>query len=444
MGIHRTTHRLFAIALLALASACGGTTENSTGSASRISMDSQGFQANGASTSPSISADGKLIAFVSNATDILLGDSNGVPDLFLHNTATGTNTFITWNAGGFLPNGASNEPALSADGQFVAFTSAATDLLPASADTNNQTDIFLYTVASATTQRVSLRDNDLQTGGASTSPSISADGSKIAFISLATDLTQTTDSNGAADIFVRNTVANSTTWVSLRDSDLPANGGSSEPAISGDGRFVAFTSTATDLVISDSNAVADVFIRDLTLNTTTRISLRDNDVETFTGASGSPSISNDGNLVVFTSAATDLVLSDINGVADIFIRNRAPGIGTTTRLSVDSAGLEADGPSANPKISSDGRYVLFTSDATDLVPNDTNGITDLFLRDRSLNTTTRVSNGIDDEANGASGNPTIAYNSATVSWSAAFDSNASNLVVSDTNNASDIFTIPIP
>src|SRR6185295_7492640 len=187
------------------------------------------------------------------------------------------------------------------------------------------------------------------------------------------------DTNGASDIFVRDLVGGTTERVSIPNGSGQADAASYAPSISADGRFVVFESEATNLVGGDTNNLRDIFVRDRQLGVTERV-----DVPTGGGeadaTSYTPSISADGRFVSFGSLATDLVGGDTNGTGDVFLRDRQ--IGTTARVSVDSAGAQGNFVSDDPVISADGRYVAFRSYATNLVPGDTNGFTDVFVRDR--------------------------------------------------------------
>lgn len=205
------------------------------------------------------------------------------------------------------------------------------------------------------------------------------------------------------------------------------------PAISADGRFIAFESTATNLVPGDTNNKSDIFVRDRLTNTTSRISVNS------TGNQGNfdafnPAISADGRFVTFESNSTNLVAADTNNTSDIFVHDRLNG--STTRISVDSTGQEGDRPSLNPSISADRHFITFESNSTNLVPGDTNNNSDIFIRDIETNTTTRVSvNSTENQGNIGSFNPSISANGRFV----AFDSLADNLVAGDTNSTRDIF-----
>jgi len=174
-------------------------------------------------------------------------------------------------------------------------------------------------------------------------------------------------------------LAGTTERVSVDNAGNQGNAASSGDGISGDGRFVVFTSSATNLVPGDTNSVADVFVRDRQTGTTERVSVDSAGNQGNAGSSG-VGISGDGRFVVFTSSATNLVPGDTNSVADVFVRDRQTG--TTERESVDSAGNQGNAASSGDGISADGSFVVFTSSATNLVPGDTNSVADVFVRVR--------------------------------------------------------------
>ena len=327
-------------------------------------------------------------------------------------------------------NNASDSPSISAYGRHVAFESFASNLV--TGDTNGFVDIFVRDRQGDTTERVSVDSAGAQGNGDSFEASISADGRYVAFESSATNLVSG-DTNGRVDVFVRDRQTGTTERVSVDSAGAQGNGDSLARALSADGRYVAFRSVATNLVSGDTNGVQDVFLRDRQAGTTERVSIDSAGVQG-NGDSSSPSISSDGRYVVFRSAATNLVSGDTSGWRDIFLRDRQSG--TTERVSVDSLGAQGNGSSQYPSISADGRYVAFHSYATNLVSGDTNGAFDVLVRDRQSGTTERVS----VDTAGAQGNEDS--DSALISSDGryvAFKSAATNLVSGDTNAAEDIF-----
>jgi Tol biopolymer transport system component len=304
-----------------------------------------------------------------------VGDTNGKRDVFVYDLLTRTTSRVSVDSEGRQANGPSFGPVISADGRFVAFESAATNLVPG--DTNGFSDIFVRDLTAGTTTRVSVDSAGRQANGKSFRPVISADGRHVAFESVATNLVPG-DTNGLSDVFVRDLMTGKTTRVSVDSVGRQANGPSSSAAISADGRFVAFESDATNLVVGDTNGKRDVFVYDLLTRTTSRVSV-DLAERQANGPSFNAAISGDGRFVAFESDASNLVPGDSNLKRDVFVRDLMAG--TTTRASVDSAGRQANGSSSGASISGDGRFVVFDSDAFNLVPNDTNGKQDVFVHD---------------------------------------------------------------
>ncbi|GMV36936.1 MAG: hypothetical protein AMXMBFR61_14440 [Fimbriimonadales bacterium] len=337
---------------------------------------------------------------------------------------------VSVSSGGAEASGGSWEPSISSDGRFVAFQSQAANLVPN--DTNNATDVFVRDRLLSTTERVSVSTAGGQTSDSSESASISADGRFVAFASYAPELVPG-DSNGARDIFVRDRFLSLTERVSVSSSGVQANDGSRDPAVSADGRFVVFSSDATNLVAGDTNNSEDVFVRDRQLGTIERVSVSSAG-EQGTGASGRPAIGADGYIVAFESTCPDLVPADNNGCRDVFVRDLASW--STVRESVSSNGEQGWVWSTEPSLSYEGRFVAFASYAYNLVDDDTNGEQDIFARDRVLSLTRRVSvSSSGEQSNFVSTAPHISADGRFV----AFESLASNLVGGDTNSDSDIF-----
>ncbi|MEE9119683.1 MAG: hypothetical protein V3U56_00160 [Syntrophobacteria bacterium] len=409
----------------------------------RASVDSAGVEGNNASTASSNSSDGRYVAFESSATNLVAGDTNNRPDVFVHDRQTGTTTRVSVDSVGAEGDDISTAPSISSDGRYVAFQSDATNLV--GGDTNPFSDIFVHDLLADTTTLVSVDSTGAQDIGPSSSPSVSSNGRYVAFQSDA-DLV-VADTGVAPDIYVHDRDADedgiydeagaiSTVRVSVRSDGTEADRASAAPSISGDGRYVAFESFATNLVGvgNDTNGFFDVFVHDRQTGATTRVSVDSAGAEGIGGDSSSCSISADGRYVAFVSDATNLVANDTNGSTDVFVHDRQTG--TTTRVSVDSAGAEGNGISNFPSISSDGRYVALESDADNLVADDNNGSADVFVHDLQTGATTRVSkDSAGVEGNGNSNAPSISADGRSV----AFESDADNLVAGDTNMAPDIF-----
>lgn len=346
------------------------------------------------------------------------------------NLSNNTTIRISLSGTGGQGNGISSLPAISNNGQFVAFQSLASNLV--AGDTNNRADIFVRDVQANTTARISVSGTGAQGDGNSVSaPAISGTGRFVAFVSDSSNLVPG-DANNLPEVFVRDLQSNTITRASVS-----ASGGGTDsfeiPAISANGRLVAFESGVSGLVPGDANNASDIFVRDLQGNVTNRVSVSATGGEA-NGGSFSPAISASGRFVVFESAASNLVAGDGNNNRDIFVRDLSAN--TTVLVSVSATGDRANGDSKRPSISADGRFVAFSSEASNLVPGDTNNRSDIFVRDLQANTITRVSADAAGEiANGISLLPAISNDGKRV----AFYSLASNLVPGDTNNVSDIF-----
>ena len=351
---------------------------------------------NASSSQPDISADGRYVAFDSAATDLLsTKDSQLHSDIFVRDLTNQTTERISVKYGTAIdePNTFSYRPAISAHGRYVAFESYATNLL-STPDLLSYTDIFVRDRTNQTTERVSVKydtESD-EPNSSSSKPAISADGSYVAFESYATNLLSTPDSLSYTDIFIRDRLTDTTERISISTTGGEPNGSSFRPAISADGRFVAFESSATNLLSTpDSLLNTDIFVRDRITATTERISISTTGGEPH-GSSGYPDISADGRYVAFGSLAPDLVENDTNGLSDVFIFDRQTKM--TELVSVNSNGEQqtgGDNTGYGGVLSADGRYVTFSSEATNLVDNDTGGFRDLFRRDRKKGVTIQVS-----------------------------------------------------
>jgi Tol biopolymer transport system component len=360
-----------------------------------------------------------------------------VRDVFMYDRTNGTVERVSQGVGGKQPDGDSQRPTLSADGRFVAFWSAADNLVDN--DANQVTDCFLHDRDSHTTVRLDVGPADLEANGECARPVVSADGKLVAFESAASNLEKptvlgkSTDTNKTRDVFVRDLIANTTTRVSISTDGKQATGDSVRPSISANGRFVAYQSEAA-LQSDDTNKKTDVYLHDLETKETTRVSIGPGGAEGNAG-SFSPSLSADGGLLSYWSNASNFVPGDSNKVGDVFVFNRSDG--STTRISVGPDDEGGDGMSSDPSMSPDGRYVAFWSGATNLVTDDTNGKRDIFLFDRDTGTLTRVSVADDGaQGDGDSFSPNIGSGGTLV----AFDSAAKTLVADDRKTkGSDIF-----
>ena len=323
-----------------------------------------------------IDGGGHYVVFTSTADDLTaVPDTNGLADVYLRDVQTSVTTRVTFAADGSEPDGSSYSPSVSADGRYIAFASDATNLVPG--DTNAVTDVFVRDIVAGVTTRVSIPTVGGEGDGGSYSPSISSDGSRVAFATDATNLV-TDDTNFLTDIFVRDLVAVTTSRVSVAAVGGDSDGPSSSPAISGDGQVVAFASDASNLAGDDFNFATDIFATTLATGATIRMSVAADGTDA-DGPSYSPAISHTGRYVAFMSVASNLIVDDTNFAFDVFRRDVTTG--TTARFSFSTAGGDANGSAYSPSISDDGTRVAFISDSTNLVPGDGNFLFDVFTSD---------------------------------------------------------------
>jgi len=396
----------------------------------RVSVDSWGTEGNNSSDVSAVTADGRIVAFVSLASNLVAGDTNGRNDVFVHDRSTGHTERVSVDSSGAEANSYSYFPALSADGQIVAFSSTASNLV--AGDTNGDADVFIHDRSTGLTERVSVDSSGAEGVSTSHFPAISADGQVVAFQSYSSNLVAG-DTNGIDDVFVHDRSTGITERVSVDSSGVQGNHGSLGPSISANGQIVAFFSYASNLVAGDTNVAYDVFVHDRSSGLTERVSVDSSGAEA-NDPSSQPLISADGRIVAFNSGASNLVSGDTNGDIDVFVHDRSTAL--TERVSVDSSGAQGNDYSHYPSISADGRIVAFYSDASNLVSGDTNGTWDVFVHDRSTGLTERVS----VDSSGAEGDngsylPALSADAQVV----AFSSYASNLVVGDLNAEPDIF-----
>lgn len=389
----------------------------------RVSVSSNGVEGDAQSLNPSISTDGRYVVFDSEAGNLVAGDYNGIGDTFVRDRQLGTTTRITGGGGG-------GTPMISADGRFVAFASADSNLVPG--DTNWAIDIFVYELANGQTERVSVDSEGQEANGGSLEPFLSSDGTYVAFISHATNLSPW-PGNGWPQVFLHDRQTGVTEMVSLNTSGEPSLGLHHYPTVSADGRYIAFASLAGDLVPNDTNGDHDIFVRDRQTGVTERLSM------TWDGQEANedntlPVIAANGRYVVFYSEANNLIPNDTNSRTDIFVRDL--WLDVTERVSVDSNGQQVDGGSGYTSISADGRYVAFNSGATNLVTGDTNETSDIFLHDRQTGATERVNLSVSGEqSNGESAHVALSADGRYI----VFESYADNLVPGDTNEVYDVF-----
>lgn len=395
-----------------------------------VSVSSNGTGGNDVSLNPALSADGQTVVFVSAASNLVEGDINGEADIFAHDRMTGLTEIVSLSSNGVQGNDSADIPSVSADGRFVVFTSNASNLVDG--DTNGERDIFVRDRQSSLTQRVSLSSLGVQANDDSGNPSISDDGRFVAFTSAASNLVDD-DINDKLDVFVHDRMTGLTEVASISSSGAIANANAFLPKLSANGRFVVFSSRASNLVNGDINTNGDIFVHDRQTRLTELASVSSTGMRG-NGNSFYPSISANGQFVMFTSTASNLVDGDVNDSEDAFVHDRNSGL--TEIVSKSSSGEQGNGDLnqnfIESTISAGGRFVTYASAASNLVDGDNNGDTDIFVHDRMKGLTELLSvSSTGVQANNFSIDPAISADGRFV----AFFSFATNLVDGNTNNA---------
>jgi Ca2+-binding RTX toxin-like protein len=345
----------------------------------RVSVSSGGVQANGYSYVGSISANGRYVVFSSSASNLISMDTNDEFDVFVRDRSTDRTMRVSVGSTGTQGNGYSDGGQITPDGRYITFRSESSNLVRS--DTNDAFDSFVRDRVARRTMRVSVSSSGQQGDGYSEPSGITADGRFVVFVSQSTNLVPG-DTNGYDDVFLRDRWQQRTVRVSVATGGGQAVGGGSTgatDAISVDGRYVAFMSEAPNLVIDGASGARHAFVRDRKTGQTTQVDVSSAN-QGANGWTDTASLSRDGRYIAFSSAASNLVAGDTNDASDIFLRDRQ--LGTTTRVSVGDSGQQAnDDTNWEESVSADGRHVVFSSGASNLVSGDTNGATDVFVRD---------------------------------------------------------------
>ena len=394
----------------------------------RVTLASDGSQSTNWIDTPVVSETGRYVAFVGGDNTIVEGDDNGQMDVFVKDRQTGAIMIASSAADGTIgAGGDSGSIDISGNGSYVVFNSGATNLVPN--DTNGLIDVFMKDISTGAVTLVSTSLDETQGSSLSTKPSVSYDGSLVAFQTSASQMLPSAY-NGYIQVYVKNVETGEVTAVSTTSGGDPGNGDSKEPAISSTGRYVAFTSGASNLVSGDDNGQDDIFVKDLDTENIVRVSVATDGTQSDL-YSMEPSMSS-SRFVVFTSMATNLVAGDTNGTKDVFLHDL--DLGTTIRLSVKENGDEVSEYSQSAVINDDGRYVVFFSGGG-LVDGDNAGF-DVYvydIEDGSLMLASRNSAG--EKGYGNSTYADISGDGTVV----VFKSETSNLVSDDTNGTSDVF-----
>lgn len=407
----------------------------------RASTAADGSQSNGHVTwRPSVSENGQFVAFGSDDTNIVSGDTDYRYDVFVKNMQTGEIQRVEANSGfvGNIP------VTISGDGRLVAFSSSASDLV--TGDTNDVKDAFVADLISGETIRVSSSQSGVQANGTSGNPTLSGDGQLVSFHSSATNLISD-DTNDASDVFVKNLQTGEVGLVSSSSTDAQGNAASyayGYSSISDDGRFVAFMSYASNLVSGDTNNEEDLFVKDLVTGNVQRVTTTESSGQVSNPNAISATISADGRFVVFESYSSEFVVGDTNGKTDVFVKDLLTG--TISRANRPADGSESVGSAFDARISGDGRYVVFRSIADDLIENDNNDswntyVNDIFVKDMITGEIVRVnvsSSRLEQTTSGT--NVNISADGRYI----VFNSGSDQLVSNDNNGKSDTFFTPNP
>lgn len=411
----------------------------------RVSVAPDGSQLTRPSGLPIVSGDGRFVTFSSKSPELVPGDTNRTPDVFVWERETGITERVSVGSTGEQAEGISYPTSISPDGRFVVFNSDAPNLVENDGVPTNlegALDVFVHDRETNETERISVNTNgDPAEFAPSFGGRLTPDGRFVAFVSAAQNL-DPLDSDIYHDIFVRDREQGTTEMVSLKSTGEATPFTALSPSISADGRFVAFDAL-DELTPDDTNRASDVFVRDRMLDTTTLVSVRTDGSVSRSGG-GDPELTPDGRFVLFLSHSK-LVAADTNHSGDAYLRDLQSG--KTMLVSRTHKGRVGNGHSFPNDISTDGRYVLFVSRASNIVHGDTNGEFDYFIFDRAEKTTVRVN--VNNRGRQARGDKSFNIQ-ATISddgaW-VAFESSAYNLVRNDTNNAYDVFLrgpFPVP
>lgn len=401
----------------------------------RVSVLGNGTQGNSSSQQASIDASGSKVVFLSYSSNFVPGDFNGnQSDVLVGSVQLDGLALASRSTAGQQSSAGAVPGQISGDGRYIVFSSPSNNLV--ANDFNGASDVFRFDTLTGVTELVSRSLSNGFGNAGSFAPSVSFDGRYVAFESTATNLSSSV--GVGICIYVRDMAAGTTRLASVASDGSPANLGSAHASISGDGRYVTFDSAANNLADRDINNTRDVFLHDLVGGSTLMVSRSWDGWSGFDASYGPAQTSSDGRFVVFQSFANDIVLPDSNFSADIFLFDRETG--TNERVSVNSAGDLTNFGSSVPSVSDDGRFVVWASDATNLVPGDTNAKSDVFLRDRLLGLTRRLSVEVAGvQGNGNSGRPGLTPDGRFV----VFESFASNLVPGDTNGVYDVFVTQV-
>jgi Tol biopolymer transport system component len=405
-------------------------------STTRVSVNSAERQADHWTEWASISANGRFVVFDGPPTNLDRRDRDRDYEVFLRDRRTGTTRLVSVGLGGGACNSTCTDAQISANGRVVTFTSHASNLTADPLQRHGTSHVFVRDLDTETNELITVEvDGGPAVGGGAGDPVVSADGRYVAYEGFFPDVVSPRVARNRGHILVRDRLRQTTDLVSVGRDGSEGDGSSGTPAMSADGRVVAFASRASNLVARDRNREWDVFVRDLITGGTRRVSVGMGGRQP-NGPSGQPSLSPDGRFVAFRSAASNLVRRDTNGVPDVFVRNMRTGV--TRRVSVGAREQQANAASETPLVSAGGRAVAFTSEASNLVAGDTNGVPDVFVRHLVRGFTRRASVG--PHGRQASARVGSFLDAITPDMRhVVFGTHSANLVRGDTNGKSDTF-----
>jgi Tol biopolymer transport system component len=358
-----------------------------TGVTSRVSIGPRGVQSDGPAQWPDMSDDGRYIVYRANASNLDPRCTATYGQVYRLERRTGAVECVSLH-GGAGGNHNSEMPQVSDDGNVVTYYTSATDLDPSCPAAPDHQQVMQHNRATGSTTCLSIDADGQPANDAALFPEITPDGRIVVFLSRASNLDPACDT-GDLHVYRYDVVGDEMTCISVAPDGVDADGQAfGHSRLSADGRTVLFYSTSTNLVAGDTNAQGDVFVRDLVFGLTTRVSNASTQAD---GPSFGPDLSADGRFVVYESDATNLVVNDRNGRRDVFRKDNLTG--ELTRASLTWRGEDIDSASVDPAISGNGRVVVFVSPSSRVVPGDTNGVQDVFAFDSLTRTTTRVSVG---------------------------------------------------
>lgn len=414
----------------------------SSGTITLVSSALNGASGNGPSFNPQLSADGRYVLFESEAKDLVANDSNGTTrDVFVRDLLNQTTTLVSVNMTGGSGNRLSRGDAISQDGRLVVFTSGSSNLVVTPNGNTNQ--LFVRDLVAGTTTLVSVNFNDSAGGNGQVSPfgspaRLSQDGRFVVFDSIATDMV-TNDLNGIfSDVFVRDLQLNATSLVSINDAGTGSGDHQSiAPQVDPTGRYIAFVSRARDLA-PGTPFINQIYLRDTFLNTTTHISVDNifDDQQTYQSLQPVLAFSPDGRYLAYEGSVTELN-------RQIYVRdliNQTTLLISANRFSDASTSHLSNGISSRPAFSPDSQTIYFASTATDLIDDNTNGVSQIYARHLPTRTTTLLSRGFDTlPGSSASTAPVVSGDGDSL----VFESHATNLVADDNNRLKDLFALNI-